>query len=196
MKTKTSKLNNLGLFFVIFVLMKLVTSCSSSTSNQPATKEGFTEIENELKSKFGTDAYYTDLTITYNESIGNIIGATVTEDPESLKMGQWNLTQDTWVQNSDITIQVPEGTKASDYMFQFGETISLSELGSLVEQSVQKLKEEKDLKNPTLSIAGLNFPNNGDISQAQYTINLKPENGGTTFSFYYTLGGDLIKMDY
>ena len=99
-------------------------------------------------------------------------------------------------QNSDITIEVPAGTKASDYMFQLGETISLSKLGALVEQSIQKLKDEKDIKNPILSIAGLNFPDNGDISKAQYVINLQPENGGTTFSFYYTLSGDLIKMDY
>ncbi|MBC2846028.1 hypothetical protein [Winogradskyella flava] len=195
MKNSSSNLTRVGLLFVLLVFFKLV-SCSSGTHSQPATSEGFKAIENELKKKFGDNAYYTDLTITYNKSIGNIIGVTVTEDPESLKMGQWNLTQDTWTQNSDITIEVPKGTKATDYMFQLGETISLSQLGGLVEQSVQKLKDDKDLKNPTLSIASLNFPDNGDISRAEYIINLKPDNGGTTFRFYYTLNGDLIKMDY
>ncbi|MDG5492038.1 hypothetical protein [Psychroserpens sp. SPM9] len=195
MKNKTTKLSSIGYLFTLLVFIQLI-SCSSSTNNQPATSEGFTEIENELVSKFGKDAYYTDLTITYNKSIGNIIGVTVTEDPESLKMGQWNLTQDIWQQNSDITIEVPEGTKAADYMFQLGETISLSKLGGLVEQSVQKLKDEKNLDNPTLSIAGLIFPDNGDLSKTEYTISLNSENGGTTFRFYYTLEGDLIKMDY
>jgi hypothetical protein len=38
-------------------------------------------------------------------------------------------------------------------MFQLDEAISLSKLGGLVEQSVQKLKAEKNLKNPILSIA-------------------------------------------
>ncbi|WP_138434601.1 hypothetical protein [Winogradskyella algicola] len=185
----------MSLFLAIIVTSTLLVSCSDSISNLPATKEGFTEIENKLKSKFGDDAYYTDLTISYNKSIGNIIGVTVTENPESLKMGQWNLTQDTWQQNSDIIVEVPNGTKASDYMFQLGKTISLSKLGELVEASVQKLKDEKQLNNPTLSIAALNFPDTGDISKAKYMINLKPENGGTTFSFYYTLNGDLIKMD-
>ncbi|WP_426430916.1 hypothetical protein ACPX19_00795 [Winogradskyella sp. HB-48] len=195
MKPKTPKSTSLFKLLVLLLLIQLA-SCGNSTQNQPATAEGFQNIENELKSKFGDNAYYTDLSITYNKSIGNIVGVTVTEDPESLKMGQWNLTRDTWKQNSDITIEVPSGTKASDYMFQLGDAINLSKLGGLVEQSVQKLKAEKNLKNPTLSIAGLNFPDNGDISKAQYMVNLQPENGGTTFSFYYSLSGDLIKMNY
>jgi len=58
------------------------------------------------------------------------------------------------------------------------------------------LKDEKDLENPTLSTASIIFPTNGDISKTEYSINLKPENGGTTFRFHYTLNGDLIKMDY
>ncbi|MDH7913069.1 hypothetical protein [Winogradskyella sp. SYSU M77433] len=196
MKHKAPKLKTLSIVVVVLLLVLQITSCSSSTNNQPATAEGFQNIEKALKDQFGKDAYYTDLTVTYNKSIGNIVGVTVTENPESLKMGQWNLTQDTWQQNSDITIEVPAGTKASDYMFQLGEAISLSKLGGLVEQCLQKLKEENNLENPTLSIAGLNFPDNGDISKAQYVINLQPENGGTTFSFYYSLSGDLIKSDY
>lgn len=196
MKNKTPKFNSLCLFFVVMILVKLVTSCSNSSSNQPVTKVGFTEIENELVSKFGKDAYYTDLTVTYNASIGNIIGITVTEDPESLKMGQWNLTQDTWQQNSEIILEVPVGTKASDYMFQLDEILNLSTLGGLVEKSVEKLKEEKNLKNPTLSTARVYFPDNGDISKAEYFVNLQPENGGTTFRFRYNLQGDLITMNY
>ena len=153
-------------------------------------------MEQALKSKFGADAYYTDLSITYNHSVGNIIGATVTEDPESLKMGQWDLIKDTWRQNQDIAIEAPQGTKAADFMFQLGETINLSTLGSLVEQSIKKLKDEKNMENPILSIASINFPNNGDISKTKYIINLQPENGETTFTFQYALNGDLIKMDY
>ena len=193
MKNFTPKLKRLNL---LLVLLLHVVSCSNSIQNQPATAEGFQNIENALKDQFGKGAYYTDLTITYNQSIGNIVGVTVTEIPESLKMGQWNLTQGNWQQNSDIIIEVPVGTKASDFMFQLGDTISLSKLGALVEQSIQKLKDEKDIKNPILSIAGLNFPDNGDISKAQYMINLKPESGGTTFRFRYSLKGDLISMNY
>lgn len=193
MKNFTPKLKGLNL---LLVLLLHVTSCSNSIQNQPATADGFQNIENALKDQFGKDAFYTDLTITYNQSIGNIVGVTVTEIPESLKMGQWNLTQGNWQQNSDIIIEVPVGTKASDFMFQLGDTISLSKLGALVEQSIQKLKDEKQFENLTLSTARVFYPDNGDISKAEYFVNLQPENGGTTFRFRYSLNGNLISMNY
>jgi len=196
MENKTPKLNRISLFFAIVIIMKLMSSCSDSTSNQPANAEGFAAIETELKDKFGTDAFYTDLTIAQNTSVGNIIGVTVTEDPESLKMGQWNLMQDAWKQNSDITLEVPEGTKAADYMFQLTDKINLSKLGELAEKSSTQLTAEKNIDNPALKMAFVKFPNNGDMQKAEYNVMLEPENGGTTFTFRYRLNGDLIDMDY
>ncbi len=45
-------------------------------------------------------------------------------------------------------------------------------------------------------MAFVKFPKDGDISKAEYSVSLKPENGGTTFRFYYTLDGELREMDY
>ena len=122
--------------------------------------------------------------------------STVTDNPESLKMGQWNQTQSTWKQNSEISLEVPQGSKAADFMFQLNEKINLTKLGELVEKSSLQLTAEKNIENPALHMAFVKFPKNGDISKAEYTVMLKPENGGTTFTFYYKLNGDLIKMDY
>jgi hypothetical protein len=180
---------------VLTALFALI-SCGGGTSKQPANAEGFGAIEKEIKSKFGDNAYFTDLNVLYIEGIGNSISLTVTEAPESLKMGQWDLSQNTWTQRSDITLEIPEGSQAKDFMFQLDDTFSLAQLGGLVEQAKQKLKDEKDLKNPVLSMASIVFPDNGDVSKAFYSINLKPESGGTTFSFYYKLNGELEKMDY
>ncbi len=180
---------------VAMVVLTLV-SCGGGTSKEPANADGFKSIEKEIKNKFGDDAYYTDLTIAYNKSIGNIISITVTSNPESLKMGQWNQTQSTWKQNSEISLEVPQGSKAVDFMFQLNDKINLTKLGELVEKSSAQLKAEKDIENPALHMAFVKFPKNGDMSKAEYTIMLKPENGGTTFTFYYKLNGDLIKMDY
>lgn len=176
--------------------MIILTSCGGNSSNQEATAAGFSEIENQIKEKFGKDAYYTDLSVLFIEGIGNSISVTVTESPESLKMGQWDLSQNTWTQRSEVTLEVPENSQAKDFMFQLDDEINLTKLGGLIEQSIQKLKEEKDISNPKLSIASINFPDNGDLFKANYSINLKPENGGTTFSFYYKLNGELEKMDY
>ncbi|WP_347373778.1 hypothetical protein [Aequorivita sp. Q41] len=184
------------LSIVLLVFITTLVSCGGGSGNQEATAKGFSEIEKEIKSEFGEDAYFTDVNIVYNESIGNIVGVTVTKDPESLKMGQWNQTQGKWTQNSEITLEVPEGTKAADYMYQLGDEISLSKLGELVEKSKKQLEGEKNLDNPTLAIASIIFPKNGDITKTEYLVDLKPETGGTSFQFSYKLNGELIKMDY
>ncbi len=181
---------------IIFTLLVTFLSCGGNTSNQTANAEGFSTIEKAIKEQFGNDAFYTDLTITYNASIGNIIGVTVTKAPESLKMEQWNLTQDNWQQNSDITIEIPEGTQAADFMFQLDDNINLSKLGELVEQSKTQLEADKALKNTKLYNAFIKYPDNGDMNNAEYTVMLQPENGGTTFTYSYKLNGELINMDY
>ncbi|WP_262732824.1 hypothetical protein [Gaetbulibacter sp. NE] len=194
MKNKISKLNKQVVIVCITTLLFM--ACSDNLSQQPTTAKGFSAIEQELKSKFGEDAYYTNLSVIYNETIGNTINVTVAQDPESMKMEEWNVVQNNWKQSSDIVIEVPQGTKATDYMYQLGDNINLTKLGGLVETSTQKLKDMKNLKNPKLSIASIKFPKNGDVSKAEYLVTLEPEHGGTAFSFFYTLDGNLIKMDY
>jgi hypothetical protein len=181
---------------LVGIMLVTLLSCGGGTSNQTADAKGFEAIEKEIKSKFGDNAYYTDLTITYMESTGNIIGLTVTEAPESLKMGQWQLSQDNWVQKSEISLEVPEGNVAADFMFQLNDKINLIKLGELVEKSMQQLTAEKNIESPSLHMALIRFPKNGDQAKTQYIIRLKPENGGTTFTFTYALNGELIEMDY
>ncbi|MEZ4859008.1 MAG: hypothetical protein R2781_09380 [Flavobacteriaceae bacterium] len=171
-------------------------SCGGGAGKQPANAKGFSEIEKEIKGKFGDNAYFTDLSIIYNKSIGNMISTTVTDAPESLAMGQWTMSQGNWNQTSDITLEIPEGTQAADFMFQLNDEINLSTLGELVEKSKKQLTAEKNIENPTLTTANIYFPKNGDLSKAEYMINLEPENGGTTFRFSYKLNGELVKMDY
>ncbi len=183
-------------FTLVIAVIATLVSCGGGTSKQSANAEGFKVIEKDIKSKFGDNAYYTDLKILYIKGIGNTISTTVTDDPESLKMGKWNLVQDNWKQDSEISLEVPEGNKAADFMFQLNEKINLAKLGELTEKAKKQLTTEKNIEDPTLSIAFIKFPKNGDVSKIEYAISLKPENGGTTFSFYYTLNGDFIKMDY
>lgn len=188
-------MKRLQLFITVFILITLI-SCGNGTSNQPHTAAGFGSIEKEFKSKFGKDAYYTDIHISYNDNIGNIVTLTVTEDPASLKMEQWNLAQNSWTQAAEVTLEIPGDSKATDFMFQLNEKINLTKFGRLVEKSSKQLIDEKDIENPALFSALFKYPKDGDISDAQYNVSLKPENGGATFHFYYTLDEELIKMDY
>ena len=66
----------------------------------------------------------------------------------------------------------------------------------MVEKSSEQLTAEKKIENSLLDMAFVKFPKNGAISKTEYCIKLKPENGGTSFTFYYTLNGELEKMDY
>lgn len=182
--------------FKILIIAVTVSSCGNKIGDEPDTKAGFSAIEQAIKSEFGDDAYFTDLTIIPDESIGNIINVTVTKDPSSLKMGEWVRSQDNWKQSAEITLEVPNGTKAVDYMFQLNDKINMAQLGALIEQSKKQLKAEKNLDNPKVDIASIDFPDNGDVAKTEYMINLKPENGGTTFRFSYDIDGNLIKMDY
>ncbi|UNY99845.1 hypothetical protein MQE36_05730 [Zhouia spongiae] len=183
-------------FIVSIIVVVMLISCGGSRGKESPNQEGFTDIEKELKSKFGENAFFTDLTITHDEATGNIISVTVTKNPESLKMGEWNSIQGNWVQESEITLEVPKGSKAADFMFQLNNTVSLSKLGELVEKSSKQLTAEKAINDPALSMAFIKFPENGDINKAEYVVMLNPPNGGTTFTFNYKLNGDFIKMDY
>jgi hypothetical protein len=191
---KIEQMKRIKLSGIALSLMALV-SCSGS-GNEAATADGFAEIEDGIKSEFGDDAYFTDLSVMYSESIGNTVSVTVTKDPESLEMGEWNQSQGAWTQTSDVSLEIPPGTKAADFMYQLGGEISLKELGGLIEKSKKQLTDEHELENPRLSIASVIFPDDGDISKAYYSINLEPEHGGTTFRFYYELNGELQSMDY
>ncbi len=189
-------MKNLKQVLVLVTFSTLILACGGGTAKQPATADGFTDIEKEIKSEFGDDAYYTELTIIYNETIGNSISTTVTDEPESMKMEQWTYSMGNWKQTSEITLEVPDGTKAADFMFQLDEKINLNKLGELVENSSQQLTEEKDIENPKLEMAFIQFPKSGDIDKTEYYVKLKPENGGTSFTFSYRLDGSLIEMDY
>lgn len=182
---------------LIGVLLGLaLISCGGNAAKQPATSKGFAAIEAEMKNEFGVNAYYTDLTILYHKGLGNTITTTVTNNPESLKMGQWAYTTGQWKQTSEVTLEIPKGTKAADFMFQLNEQINLEKLGELIEKAKETLTTEKEITNPRMEQAYIYYPKNGNIEEAQYSIRLEPENGGTTFRFEYQLDGTLIKMDY
>ncbi|PCE66054.1 hypothetical protein B7P33_01770 [Sediminicola luteus] len=190
------QMKHLTLFVAACMGLVTLISCGGSAANQPPTADGFASIEEELNNEFGDNAYYTELTITHNKSIGSIITTMVTDAPESLKMGQWTYSQGVWKQTSEVSLEIPENTKAEDFMFQLNDKINLETLGGLVEKSMGHLTEEKELENPSLQMAFVKFPKNGDLAQTEYNVFLQPEHGGTTFSYRYDLKGALIEMDY
>lgn len=171
-------------------------SCGGGTGKAEANEEGFASIQKEMHGEFGESAYYTEVSIVNVEGIGNTVSTTVTKDPSSMKMGEWSYSQGAWTQSAEVTLEISEGSKAEDFMFQLGNNVDLGELGKLVETSKESLTKEKDLKNPRLHMAFVKYPNDGDAEKANYVVMLQPETGGTTFSYYYNLDGGFIEMNY
>ena len=66
----------------------------------------------------------------------------------------------------------------------------------MVEKSSEQLTAEKKIENSLLDMAFVNFSKNGELLKTEYCVKLNPENGGATFTFYYSLDGKLVKIDY
>ncbi|TPN81216.1 hypothetical protein [Aquimarina algicola] len=170
----------------------LLCSCGGKLSDD---KAGFQEIESKLNDKFGDDAFYTSIMVAYTEQIGMLVDATGTDDPESLKLEEWNWVQNNWTQKSDVTLEITGG-EAKDFMFTLGDKISISKLGELAETAKKKLKDEKEIDEAIVTVARIDSPNDGDKSKLGYNLTLEPKNGGTSFHFSYDLDGNLKDFTY
>ncbi|SDD85293.1 hypothetical protein [Riemerella columbipharyngis] len=157
--------------------------------------ESFKELKEELIKKFGKDAYYTSFTIA-NDKNATIVSVTETDNPSSLKMAEWMKLNGVWKQNADVTLEVSEGSKAEDFMFQLDKTMNMELLGKLVDEAKQKVISEKNIKEVNVKMVSFSAPDDGDFSHAQYYIIIEPKQGGTDFKFSYNLDGTLAKFDY
>lgn len=158
----------------------------------------FKELKTVLTDKFGKDAYYTSITLSNSgTSSGDILSVTQTEDPASLKMGEWNYFQGKWTQSSEVTLELSPGSQAKDFMFQLNESIvKFDLLGELLKKSKEKVIQEKKIEDVIVSSIYINAPSNGDFKEMEYYLTIKPKNGGTSFDFWYMLDGTLRKFDY
>lgn len=184
---------SLGLLFMV--------SCGPNLSKYAHNGEGFAQLEEDFKAKFGADAYYTDISVTFTPGDSHESGlgfkATVTNDPASLKMEEWVYSSYTnWNNTADVTLEIEDGSNPVEFMYQLGSKFSLKKIGELIEQSKKKLTGEKQIENPVLNLAMMKTPDDTDASETEIVIELNPENGGTTFTFRYDLDGNLLNFDY
>ena len=180
--------------FLAFIVCISIVGCGGETDfgeNSGTIKK----VKDLLVDKFGEGAFYTSIRINQTDH-GSIVSATVTEDPSSLKMEEWNHFQGKWDQTSEVTLEISGGAKAEDFMYVLNkDLISFDLLGKLVDQSKEKLNKEKNIDAVT-DLIMINAPKDGDFSTMKYYINLKPRSGGTTFTFSYNMDGTLDDFDY
>lgn len=183
--------NTISIFLTVTALGLL--SCGNGKTDFTDNAASMIALGEEIKGEFG-DSYYTSFSVN-NTSSGPIVGVSTTKDPSSMQMGDWQYFDGSWSQISEITLEVPSGAKAEDYMFKFGEQVKFETIGKIIEDAKATLKKEKEVDAKVEDLI-VNAPNNGDFDTMEYLLTLEPISGGTSFNFSYTLNGELIKYDY
>ncbi len=184
----------LGVLLAVAVLF--LSACGGSYD---ANKQGFEKLNNDLKDKFGADTWYTSISLSKGGegNAGYIVAVDKTDKPESMRQEKWVKMGDMWEQAANVTLDIKNG-KPVDFMFQLDKEISLPTLGGLIEQSQQKLKDEKKIWNTKLKLAIVST-NNTILSKEEkinYTVILEDKEATNSYSFTYNLKGKLVNSSY
>ncbi|WP_136467480.1 hypothetical protein [Flagellimonas onchidii] len=180
---------------IIYIpLLLLLLSCNKGKRSYE-DKVSIEELKTELISKFGKDAYYTKLSIT-NKDYGSFVSVSQTDEPSSLKMTDWNYSKGSWKQTSDVTLELFQGAKAVDFMFQLDKIVDFDLIGKVVEESKKKIIEEKGISEVRVENIIIKAPNDGNFNNMKYYITISPKSGGTDFEFWYKIDGTLDHFDY
>ena len=187
-------------FLLLLIGVVILSSCGPNISKFSHDGEGFAKLQDEFKAKFGADAYYTDIAINFTpgDSHGSGLGCnvTVTNDPASLKMDEWVYNSYTnWKNTADVTLEIEGDSSPEEFMYQLGDEFDLRKVGELIVESKKKLAEEKQIENAVLNLAMMKTPDSDAATETDIVIILKPENGGTTFTFRYALDGTLQSVN-
>jgi hypothetical protein len=189
------KMNKLYLVGIAFIMPFV--SCNSIKGKAFETSEGVTEVVTKLKEAFGKNASYTEITISYYKGIGSTISATGTNDPSSPKMVSKLYSKGKWEETSDVILEVSEGAKPSDFMFTLEEVEHLKKVPEMVKVSIEKIKQEKDF-DVVAEHVSVKYPSRiiGPDDKLRFDVNLRPENGGTSFIMTFDNKGDFKRMTY
>jgi len=178
--------------FLWLSLLVVITSCKSGFEYN---KTGFAKLEKEIVSKFGPDAYYTDVQAVNSED-GSMVMVSVTKDPASLKQQQWLLYPGgEWEQQADVSFTVEGGTPES-YMFRLGREASASQLGSLLEQSTATLQQEQHITQPEFIKAAIRSDHKRTSKEDGifYYVTLRDPGTQKDFLFKYDLKGTPVTV--
>ncbi len=169
----------------------IISSCGGKISDNLS---GFQELEREITDKFGEEAFYTDISVSYDKPTGLSFSVTATRDSSSYELEEWNWVTGTWTQTSEVALEITGG-KPQDFMFNLVNDVSITKMAELVALSKKKVKDKKNIET-VLNLISVSSSMDGDKSKMQYFLQLKPVTGGTSFNFYYDLKGTLKKFDY
>lgn len=177
----------------IWILCLSLFLCSCSNKLEP-NKQGFEKLQAELISKYGEDAYYTDLQLTLNAESELSVLVTETKEPSSLKQEQWlRYGGGGWEKQADVVFSV-EGAEAKSFMFQLNKEVSLSTMADLLDKSKAQLEKERQVKEPVFvsAVVSSKHQMNSKETGIFYYINLSDAASKKDYRFVYDLKGIMV----
>ena len=178
-------------FFSFIILCTLfISSCAGKYNFSYLSLE---KLNDDLKSKFGADAWYTSIVMKDNGKGNNIITVDFTDDPNSLRQEQWELRGE-WEKVTDMTVRIEKG-KPEDYMFQLDKEASLLRIEKLVNLSKDVMKREDNVSDAQLKVASI-ISNNLVSAQEErkvYTLSFYSNTTKKNYSFVFNLNGELLQ---
>ncbi|WP_249560305.1 hypothetical protein [Cellulophaga sp. 20_2_10] len=154
-----------------------------------ANADGFIQIDEVLKKKFGKDALYTDIILQNYQEKGIQVDATVTNTPESLRMEGWSFKDNAWAQLSEISLKLEKG-EIENYMFSLQKEIDISSIDGLVKRAIKTGNQNTSKKELILHKIVISSPLDGNKSGLEYHIQLKSKIDSTTYNYYYLANGE------
>jgi len=149
-------------------------------------------MNEELKNKFGENAWYTSIVIRGKNGTNNTITVDQTDDPNSLKQEQFSYSNGFWEKKTDISLRI-DGGQPQDYMFQLDKEVSIEKLYALMEESLATLEKEEGVSDAHVSFTSIKSSNEmtRKVDGIIYTISLYSNGENKSYSFVYNLNGEL-----
>lgn len=196
-KPKTCCMKKISCFILLAVILS---ACEyfGAGGRDFETSKGIASIVSELKDKFGENAGYTRISMSYHDGVGTSTIATGTADVNSNKLIEKMKQKGIWQDKSEITLEIEGEAKPKDFMFTLQQVQDLQKIPELVKASVEKVEKEKNMKDMVPTIVSISMPSriNSPDDGLSIIIYVEPKNGGTDFQLSYNAKGEFLKMMY
>lgn len=152
----------------------------------------------ELKDKFGENAGYTSINMSYHDGIGTSTVATGTGDINSNKLMERMKQKGIWQDKAEVTLEIDGDAKPKDFMFTLAQVQDLKKIPDLVKASIEKVEKEKKMTDLVANTVSISMPSriNDPEDGLKITVYVEPKNGGTDFTLTYNQKGELLSMLY
>ncbi|RPD38271.1 hypothetical protein EG028_25605 [Chitinophaga barathri] len=149
----------------------------------------------ELKDKFGQNAGFTSITMSYHDGIGTSTVATG-GDINSNKLTERLKQKGIWQDKAEVTLEIDGEATPKDFMFTLDQVQDLRKIPGLVKSSIEKVEKEKKITDLVSNMVSVSMPSRIDTpgDELRITVYVSPKNGGTDFTLLYNQKGEFLKM--